>query len=276
MRHWVISLLLCPPTLLLTGGCLSVGEGLSTANPRASIDHYQLLEKSASSSSGCQFDYRVYRPVMPATGTSLIIGHGFLRDQDTMVGLSRALANLGVQVVTLDFCNMRPWNGHHQKNAQDMRDLAQALDIDEDIIFAGFSAGALAAILASDNNTRAILTLDLVDQANLGLTSIGNLQTPLVGLAGRASSCNANNNGKALFDARLSDHGTVSQLVEVADASHCDFESPTNWLCEISCGNDSDTRDAKTRRAGIIDETVKMVLPYLSEINSSVSNHVSH
>ena len=93
----------------------------------------------------------------------------FLRDQDNLVGLSRALANHGIQVVTLDFCNMRLWNGNHESNGLDMRALAQKLRMSDNIIYGGFSAGALAAVLAADDDTRAILALDLVDQNDLGL-----------------------------------------------------------------------------------------------------------
>ncbi len=239
-----------------------MGGTRSLASPQSDADTYSLTEQSASSQFGCRFDYRIYQPDQPRTATSVILGHGFLRDQDNMVELSRAVANAGIRIVTLDFCNMRVWNGHHQRNAQDMRDLAESLGIAHDIIFAGFSAGALAAVLAADNNTRAIMALDLVDQAELGTTAIANLTTPLVGLAGPASGCNANNNGDAIFESRK--QPTLSQLLKIDNASHCEFESPSNWLCETACGDKDSDQAATIQRASIIQRAVDMLTPYLS------------
>ena len=183
-------------SLAMLTGCLSVGDTVSNAAPDARTDSYRLTESIAHSATGCQYDYRVYEPENLSTSTTIIIGHGFLRDQDNMVNLSRALANHGIRVSTLDFCNMHFWNGGHQQNARDMKDLARNIMANDDVIYAGFSAGALAAVLAADNNTRAILALDLVDQNDLGLDAITRLSTPLIGLAGAASSCNADNNGR--------------------------------------------------------------------------------
>ncbi|MFK7858984.1 MAG: alpha/beta hydrolase [Granulosicoccus sp.] len=260
--HRIISrILICLPPVLLIGGCLSMGGGLSVASPRANSDSYQLLEQTTRSVSGCQYRYRVYQPDTPSTSTSVVLGHGFLRDQDNMIGLSRAMANRGIPVVTLDFCNMRPWNGHHQRNARDMRDLARALKIADDIVYGGFSAGALAAVLASDENTRAILALDMVDQADQGQKAIQKLPIPLLGLAGPPSSCNANSNGDALFTAR--DEGSFSQLDRIPGASHCDFESPSNWLCEVACGNKDNFGSEKSRRTTIINQSVESLLPHL-------------
>ncbi|MFK7997516.1 MAG: alpha/beta hydrolase [Granulosicoccus sp.] len=259
----IVHCLLYLSVILMLSGCLSMmGDG-PVASPRAERDNYVLEEQIHISASGCHYEYRMYQPNQPRTDTSVMLGHGFLRDQDTMIGLSRAIANQGIRVVTLDFCSMRLWNGHHRSNAQDMRELARKLRIADDIIYAGFSAGALAAVLAADNDTRAIVTLDLVDQADLGLTRITQLQTPLIGLAGPATSCNDNNNGDAVYGAR--DNDSISDLVRIPGASHCDFEAPTNWLCRFACGNWNETDSEKARRTDIIDQTVKHLLPFLSK-----------
>jgi len=269
MHLWIKRLLVCLAPAALTAGCLGLGAS-PAAMPRPALDTYELIENTGLSISGCQFQYRVYNPLEPRTPTSVILGHGFLRDQDNLVGLSRALANSGVRVVTLEFCNMRPWNGHHERNARDMRTLATKLNLTDDIVFGGFSAGALAAVLASDNNTRAILALDLVDQNDLGLRAIRKLATPLIGLSGPASGCNANNNAAALFQSRIASSPTVteaqplSRLISIDSASHCEFESPSNWLCEIACGDDDSAASDAADRAGIIDQTIDNLFPYLT------------
>lgn len=179
-----------------------------------------------------------------------------------MSGLSRALADQGIQVVTLDFCNMRLWNGHHQRNAYDMRSLATQLDIADDVVYAGFSAGALAAVMAADNGTRAILALDMVDQDDQGLEAIKSLSTPLIGLSGPSSSCNANNNAKAVFDTRKND--PQSRLVQLEGVSHCDFETPSDWLCELVCSGAKRVRaQVESDRKSIIIDSIEALLPYL-------------
>ncbi len=246
----------------MAAGCLSMGTDIISAPPRAKLDNYTLHELSASSLAGCEFDYRVYQPTRATTTTSIIIGHGFLRNQDNMVGLSRALANRGIPAITLNFCNMRPWNGHHERNARDMRHLATLLGRAHDIIYAGFSAGALAAVLAADNNTRAIMALDLVDQNNLGLDAIKKLSVPLLGLSGPPSACNANNQSNAVFSSRNERRSGSPGIVP--GASHCEFESPSNWLCAVACGDDDGKQTDMMQRSNIIEKSIDALLPFLS------------
>ncbi len=254
--------------MLIVSGCLTLGGGLSKAQPRAQLDRYTLTDQVATSATGCNYRYRLYSPVAARSHTSVILGHGFMRNQNTLIDMSRALANSGIQVVTLNFCNMRFWNGHHQDNATDMRDLAKSLQLDNDVIYAGFSAGALAAVLASDDQTRAIVALDLVDQKELGLNAIVQLDTPLIGLAGDNSSCNAGGRGATLFSARKDT--SLSTLIQQEGASHCEFESPSSWLCEVACGDgDTDAVSAATR-ASIIQQTIKSIGPFLSPLHASI------
>ena len=260
MTQLLKKLLVCVAPLTLLGGCLSLGDQ-SVAVPRDDIDSYALIEQSQRSATGCTFDYRLYQPANPRTQTSIMLGHGFLRDQNNLVGLSRALANQGIPVVTLNFCNMRLWNGNHESNGMDMRALAKKLGRSDDIIFGGFSAGALAAVLAANEDTRAIIALDLVDQNDLGLDAIRALEIPLIGLSGPASSCNANGNGAALFTSRAQQ--SLSNLTTLAGASHCEFESPSDWLCEIACGDEDNEQDDERERADIIQQTIDSLSPYL-------------
>lgn len=268
MRRSKNSLLVCILATLIASGCLTLGGSSSRAQPRAEIDQYTLSEQVAVSSTGCHYRYRLYSPARVKSQTNVILGHGFLRDQNNLVDMARALANHGIPVVTLNFCNMRPWNGHHQQNAVDMQDIAKKIGVDNDVIYAGFSAGALAAVLAADDQTRAILALDLVDQKNLGLNAINQLNTPLVGLAGDNSSCNADGRGAALFSAR--ENTKLSTLTQQKGASHCEFESPSNWLCELACGDDDSAAVSAATRHSIIQQTIKSIVPFLSPLHTSV------
>ena len=223
------------------GGCLGAGaDPGALPEPRPALDDYRLERAGARSLAGCRYDYRVYEPAAEPAA-AVILGHGFLRSQDRQVGLARALANAGHRVVTLDFCNMRPWNGHHERNAADMRRLAKTHGLPGRTVYAGFSAGALAALLAGadDPDALGIVALDLVDQGGLGLAAAARARAPLVGLAGPPAACNADGNGLAAFARRpdpVAPGGPDRSVDVVPGATHCDFEAPTNWLCELACG----------------------------------------
>ncbi len=252
------------PVFAIIGGCLSLGSGFSPAHPRLNQDTYQLIEGNHRSVRGCTFDYRVFEPLQPLSPATVMLGHGFLRNQDRLVALSRALANAGIRAVTLNFCNMRPWNGYHEVNARDMRQLAEALDRSEDIIFGGFSAGALAAVLAADAGTRALFVLDFVDQADRGKQALATLDIPIIGLHGPSSACNAQNQGKQAISQYLLDHGSDTDNYQlVADASHCEFESPSNWLCEITCADDDSVQQNQQTREQIIEQSIQILKTHL-------------
>jgi len=54
---------------------------------------------------------------------------------------------------------------------------------------------------------------------------------------GISSQCNSNQNGTAMASSASVGHGFT-----VADADHCDFESPTNAICTTFCSNNSAKR----------------------------------
>jgi hypothetical protein len=160
--------------------------------------------------------------------------------------LAAAIAADGLPVATLSYCNMRPWRGRHVQNGRDMIALAQTLEARR-VVYAGFSAGALAALIAGRNDPRAvgIVALDLVDAEGLGHRAARGLDKPLVGLAGEPTNCNADGNGRRTYAA--SDRAVVRRI---EGAGHCDFESPSDRLCELVC-EDPDA-PAPSRRHEII------------------------
>ncbi|WP_245537281.1 alpha/beta hydrolase [Thiocystis violascens] len=183
------------------------------------------------SRTACALRYRVYRPAGVAPGDLAVVGHGFLRAKERMTGLATALAKSGVTTATLDFCNDRLWDGGHARNALDMMTVADALGARR-VVYTGFSAGALSALIAARNDRRAVgvVALDLVDARALGVRMASGLKPPLIGLVGDASRCNASQNGLAVYAA--SPNAVVQRMI---GADHCDFESPTDWVCRLTC-----------------------------------------
>ena len=94
------------------------------------------------------------------------------------------------------------------------------------------SAGGLAALLAAadDRSSIGVLALDLVDQGGLGRRAAETLGRPIIGLFGDASRCNADNNGLAVLAA-----AGQGEVIRIAGATHCDFESPSDGLCRLLC-----------------------------------------
>jgi dienelactone hydrolase len=243
--------------LVLLGGCS--GLLLRPAAPAATTlpelpAGVRVEAGTLASSTGCTIDYRRYRPAATADGDAwVILAHGFLRSQARMQDLAAALAADGMQVATLDFCNQKPWAGRHVQNSRDMLALARHLGAKR-VVYAGFSAGGLAALLAgrADANSIGILTLDLVDAGGLGLGAARQLDKPLVALVGQPTNCNANGNA-----ARVYATTTQARVASIAGAGHCDFESPTDGLCKLVCADPDGT--AGTHRQAIIADATAAV-----------------
>jgi len=188
-------------------------------------------EGTLTSRFGCTFGYRLYQPGEPASDHLVIIGHGFLRSQDQMTGLAVAAAAAGMPAATIDYCNSRPWRGGHRRNADDMIRLADVLEAPQ-VVYAGFSAGALSAVVAARNDPRAsgVLALDLVDTQQIGRRAVRGLDMPLIGLQGELTNCNARGNGEVVF--RIA---PKARLQRIEGAGHCDFEAPSDPLCRLVC-----------------------------------------
>jgi dienelactone hydrolase len=234
---------------LLLAGC----QGISTQPVPTAID----AESAAGgvirqlghddSETGCRLDYRVYRLANDPGGVRVVLAHGFLRDQDRMRGFADALAQRGLPTLTLDLCNMRPWDGAHRQNGRDMVQLARRLGAGH-VVYAGFSAGGLAALVAAsiDRDAIGVFAMDIVDRDGLGQQLAAELSIPIAGLVADPSSCNAQNNGLAVY-AVASD----ARVRRFSGATHCDFETPTDALCELLCepGGRSPGETVLTRQA---------------------------
>jgi len=199
-------------------------------------------DASLDSDTGCRIATRLFRPSRPGTDALVVLGPGFLRDQRHMQGLAEALAAVGVPTATLDFCNSRPWEGRPVQNGRDMRRVAERFGARR-VVYGGFSAGGLSALAAAwaDTDAVGVLALDLVDDRGLGAGLARTLELPLVGLRGDSAPCNAWSNGLAVYGA-----SPDARVTPIPGASHCDFESPTDWLCEAVCGApDSGSEDRR-------------------------------
>lgn len=196
----------------------------------------------------------LYPPVGPLRGAA-ILSHGFTRSRKTLAGHAQALADTGVLALTPDL----PCTFDFRCNAQALAALVGALraggvfgpPVDR-VMLVGFSAGGLSSLLAASTpGVVGYVGLDPFDRTmpgepgRLGLTAAARLRTEAWLLRAPPSRCNA--------EAVAAPWATVLPALWrdelIAGASHCDFESPSDWLCRLACGDTDRARQQQVRQA---------------------------
>ena len=115
----------------------------------------------------------------------------------------------------------------------------------------GFSAGGLSSLLAADTpGVVGYVVLDPFDRTisgeteRLGQAAASQLQSEALLLRAPPSSCNAQ--GVAASWATVLPTLWRDELI--AGASHCDFESPSDWMCSLACGDTDPARQERVRQ----------------------------
>jgi pimeloyl-ACP methyl ester carboxylesterase len=203
----------------------------------------------------------VYRPVAAVPERVAIVAHGFARSRVRHRDLGQALAAAGITAVVPDLPHVVDQAG----NGDAVVELVHRLDagalglppLDRaHLVLVGTSAGGLATLLAAEQlpGLAGWIGLDPVDGTGMGEVAAGRLAMPAVVLLAPAAGCNLFGSGRAI--ARAIPGLRRSPLID--DASHCDFEGPTNRFCETLCGKSSGDKRARIR-----DETVAAALELL-------------
>ena len=194
--------------------------------------------------------YLHHQPVTAAT-QHVILAHGFLRTAGTMEHLGKALAERGIETACIELRHSRPWSGNHAENARDMIALSKALGW-EKVIYAGFSAGGLSALLAAadDPACTKLVLLDPVDSGTLGTDGAPKVRVPTLAILGKPGPGNANRNATPMLKAI-----PRCQIVELPEATHCDFEARPSELCYRLTGGKPDPARVLGIHAAIIRES---------------------
>ncbi|KFJ43886.1 dienelactone hydrolase family protein [Francisella philomiragia] len=210
----------------------------SMSNAQDSKNSSRIIKETANISlniAGSNYDifYQKSNRSLPV----VIVVHGFSRSKDNMSGWGSFLADHGYFVVVPNL----PFWANHSKNAEFISELINYIYsnsdytsiINNDLALVGFSAGGLATLIATSENTRVKLWigLDPVDVGNLGSQAAKNINCPTYIIAASASACNANNNYKN-FITNLKENN----LIKIDGAVHVDAEWPTNRFAELFCG----------------------------------------
>lgn len=190
---------------------------------------------------------------------AVVLAHGFTRTRATMAEHAAALAALGLIAAVPDL----PYVTDSRANARVLADLVQWLRAGTQtpavarVVLVGFSAGGLAALLAADApGVAGYVGLDPFDRpGGVGRDKAAQLTVPARLVRARPSACNAFSIAepwvkalRALEDDRI-----------IEGASHCDFEAPTDRLCQWVCGQ-ADAGRQQAVRAALL-EAVNRWLP---------------
>ncbi len=206
-----------------------------------------------------------YAPTGTALRGTVILVHGFTRSRRTLGGHAAALAAQGVLALTPDL----PYTFDFERNAQALAKLVAELrqggrfgPPQPRVVLVGFSAGGLSALLAAGTpGVVGYVGLDPFDRTRpdglpaQGLSFAPSLQTEALLLRAPPSRCNAQSVAAPWAQAlpRLWADRVIN------DASHCDFESPTDWICQVACGARDEQRQATVRQTLI--EAIDRWLP---------------
>jgi dienelactone hydrolase len=192
--------------------------------------------------------------------SGLVLGHGFARARAQHANNGLFLASHGFIVVTVDFPSpfspdFDAWAAQigaaldwlEAPNADPSSRFYQQIAVDR-LGALGHSAGGMATWVAAgqDSRLKAIMPLDPVPADGVDLAALGAAITVPSGWTGApGSSCNASASYSQFYPLVAAGH--KAQYI-VSNATHCDFEDPSNFLCTLACGGTSDARRQIWRR----------------------------
>jgi len=231
-----------PPTV---ADLASAGPFQVNANPNGS----QAIQEDCNGfiPGGQSLDATFFTPQgTRVSDVAVVITHGFARGRANMVGWGRHVASHGFDAAVVSLCT-NTVGIDHPKNGKALAQFAQGRYPNRDVIFVGYSAGGLAAVLAGTQASNAIgvFGLDMVDSNGaafpgaptsnpyFGKDAADDLTIPFWGIKGEPSSCNDNGNGQAVYN-----EASDAKVLKLVDAGHCDFERPKNAgaiACTIGC-----------------------------------------
>ncbi|MBW2529035.1 MAG: alpha/beta hydrolase [Deltaproteobacteria bacterium] len=233
------------------GGVGGTGGAVDVTDFHAPGPYAATVEEGTVPMASCgvagEMAYTLFVPAGAPGAPLVVLGHGFNRARQNMAEMAAHMASHGVRVVTPDLCHASIADTDHRQNGVEQVALAAALTQGAPVIHAGYSAGGLAAILATaqDSTAVALLALDAVDDDGLAVAAAPTISVPTLGIEGEPSSCNKQNNGGTSVT-KLVPGGAATVAV---GATHCDFEGPTGILCTGLCGGEGQAGQRQLIRA---------------------------
>lgn len=184
----------------------------------------------------------------------VVWAHGFARSKANHADAAERLASWGFLVVTPTLPSFSDHAGNGQWIATVLVPEAQSRPQTGDkLALVGHSAGGLATLVAAaEVGPDLWLGLDPVDNGGLGADLADTVTNEAITFAGESSDCNADGSGHTWTT------GGARWRLDFVDATHCDFEFPSDSLCTSFCGGDDDAR-----RALVLDYAVAALVDRL-------------
>ncbi len=172
-----------------------------------------------------------FEPDGVPSSTVVVLGHGFSGSRGDMVGWGEHWATWGLTVLVPDLCYSLPWNVDHVQNGEDMVALAADLAPGAPVLYVGYSAGGLSALVAAsvDPASAGHLGLDAVDAFSIAGRYASGLPAASADLHAEPSACNSSGNMLPIYDRE------GLPTVRVVDADHCDWMWPVPAGCRLAC-----------------------------------------
>ncbi len=196
---------------------------------------------------------------VPRGGVVLV--HGLLRSRETMAGFAQEFARRELVAVVPDL----PASFDAHTNAAAVREIVAmtragrfSAPVDR-VVIVGFSMGGLWSLLAADApGVVGWVGLDPVDVPDRrGLAAARALPVPATLVRAPASPCNAYGSASPWAKAFAQPAGDTM----LAEATHCDFESPTDGWCRFFCGESAPVRSARVLEALLAAVTARFEGP---------------
>jgi hypothetical protein len=204
---------------------------------RVSVTNFERVQGQLDSRHGGIVTFLYWKQELEPRGR-VALAHGFLRQAVNMAGWGDFFAGMGYEVVIPNFIHSSLLGGNHDKNAQDLRDVADFLWPGQPRVYGGFSAGGLASIMAAatDRLAQGWFGLDPVDVNEMAKEPIKLLLTrnmPNLQFFAQASSCNAQ---LSFYKTWTQVVNSQSNVVLTTGTVHHAFENPYDPSIDSLCG----------------------------------------
>ena len=247
---------------------LLLGNGSSQATPAAAGDAVMIVKATRITRYGDQIGYLLLIPQDEALSSAkpypgLLLNHGFGRDYSRHIDNAIHFAAAGMVVMVPNLLETGQFSVIDQTEVNNVADhvrwliaqstapsspLYEILD-SQRIAIAGHSAGGAVSLEATvvlqheGISPSGLLLWDAVPYMRTYQAAEGLEPLPLLSLRASPNGCNA----YGAIGRLTSNIPFPLETILLPRSSHCDFEAPTDVVCELTCGKSTESNQLAVR-----------------------------